>query len=137
MLTNGATFPTFKRTDSHTVRSRPTRKDGVVIYERLFRNGSFRELKIEKNPEESHDLAKITRNQIGWVLSVNRKYEQSVTTDERRKFTEVLGADKERCIVIKLLETPEETTTKMQCLTGEVAVRVKINVIVIFIWQLS
>ena len=27
---------TFKRTDSHTVRGRPTRKDGVVIYERLF-----------------------------------------------------------------------------------------------------
>lgn len=43
------------------------------------------------------------------------------------------------CIVIKLLETlaPEETTTKMQCLTGEVAVRVKINVITIFIWPLS
>ena len=37
MLTNGAMFSTFKRTDSHTVRGRPTRKDGVVIYERLFR----------------------------------------------------------------------------------------------------
>ena len=41
-------------TDSHTVRGRPTRKDEVVIYERIFRNGSFRELKIAK---ESHDLA--------------------------------------------------------------------------------
>ena len=30
------------------------------------------------------------------MLSANRKYEQSVTTDERRKFTEVLGADKEK-----------------------------------------
>ena len=49
MLTNGAMFSTFQRTDSHTVRGRPTRKDGVVIYERLvFRNVSFRELKIEK-----------------------------------------------------------------------------------------
>ena len=47
-ITNGAVFLTFKRTDSHTVRGRPTGKDGVVIYERLFRNGSFRELKIAK-----------------------------------------------------------------------------------------
>ena len=52
-LTNGAMFSTFKRTDSHTVHGRPTRKDGIVIYERLFRNVSFRELKIAKNPEES------------------------------------------------------------------------------------
>ena len=49
-ITNGAVFSTFKRTDSHTVRGRPTRKDGVVIYERLFRNGSVRELKIAKEP---------------------------------------------------------------------------------------
>ena len=49
-------FSMFKRTDSHTVRGRPTRKDGVVIYERLSRNLSFRELKrILKN----HELAKI------------------------------------------------------------------------------
>ena len=48
MLTNCAMFSTFKRTDSHAVRGRPTRKDGVVIYERLFRNLSFRELKIAK-----------------------------------------------------------------------------------------
>ena len=34
-------------------------------------------------------------------------------------------------MVIELLETSEETTTKMQCLTEEVAVRVKTNVIVI------
>ena len=48
MLTNGAMFSTFNRTDSNTVRGRPTRKYGVVIYERLFRNVSFRELKIAK-----------------------------------------------------------------------------------------
>ena len=33
MLSNGAIVSTFKRTDSHTVRCRPTRKDVVVIYE--------------------------------------------------------------------------------------------------------
>ena len=48
MLRDGAMFSTFTRTDSHTVRGRPTRKDGVVIYELLFRNVSFRELKIAK-----------------------------------------------------------------------------------------
>ena len=36
MLTNGAMFSTFKCTDSHTICGTPTRKDGVVIYERLF-----------------------------------------------------------------------------------------------------
>ena len=41
MLTNGAIFSTFKRTDSHTVRGKPTRKHGVVIYERIFRVKSF------------------------------------------------------------------------------------------------
>ena len=95
MSTNGAIFSTVKGTDSHTVRGRPTRKDGVVIYERIFRNGSFRELKIAK---ESHDLAKILleSNQKSNELSMNRKCEQSVTTDERRTFTKVLGADKDK-----------------------------------------
>ena len=95
MSTNGAIVSTFKRTDSHTVRGRPTRKDGVVIYERIFQNGSLRELKIAK---ESHDLAKILleSNQKSNELSTNRKCEQSVTTDERRTFTKVLGADKDK-----------------------------------------
>ena len=48
MLTNGAMFSTFKRAESHTVCGRPTRKDGIVIYEHLFRNVSFRDLKIAK-----------------------------------------------------------------------------------------
>ena len=84
--TNGAIFSTFKRTDSHT---------GVVIYERIFRKGSFRELKIAK---ESHDLAKILleSNQKSNELSMNRKCEQSVTTEERRTFTKVLGSDKDK-----------------------------------------
>ena len=55
MLTNGAMFSTFKSTDSHTVCCRPTRKDVLVIYERIFRNGPFRELKMAI---ESHDFAK-------------------------------------------------------------------------------
>ena len=93
--TNGAIFSTFKRTDLHTVRGRPTRKDGVVIYERMFRNRSFRELKIAK---ESHDLGKILpeSNQKSNELSMNRKCEQIVTTNERRTFTKVLGADKDK-----------------------------------------
>ena len=69
------------------------------------------------------------------MLSVNRTCEQSVTTDERR--TKVLGADKEKVHGDQILETSEETTTKMQCLTEEVAVRVKTNVIVILILPLS
>jgi len=47
MLTNGVIFSTFKHTDPDTVRGRSTLKDGVVN-ERLFRNGSFRGLKNEK-----------------------------------------------------------------------------------------
>ena len=35
--------------------------------------------------------------------------------------------------MINLLETTEETTTKMPCLTGKLAVRVKINVTVMII----
>ena len=69
------------------------------------------------------------------MLSVNRRCEQSVTTDERR--TKVLGADKEKVHGDRILETSEEITTKMQCLTEEVAVRVKTNVIVILILPLS
>ena len=56
MLRNGVMFSRFKRTDSHTVRGRPTRKGGVVIYERLFETGRSANSKYRKNPEESHDL---------------------------------------------------------------------------------
>ena len=64
-----------------------------------------------------------------------QKMEQSVATNGRRTFTKVLGADKGK---VHRDQTPEETTTKMQCLTGEVAVRVKTNVIVrdaMFDWR--
>ena len=65
------------------------------------------------------------------MLSVNRKCEQSVTTDERRTFTKVLGADKEKVHRDQTLGNTGGKTAKIQCLTGEVAVRVKTNVIVI------
>ena len=67
------------------------------------------------------------------MLSVNRKCEQSVTTNERR--TKVLGADKEKVHGDRTLGNigGNLTTTKIQCLTEEVAVRVKTNVIVILI----
>ena len=47
---------------------------------------------------ESHDLVKILlqSNQKSNELSTNRKCKQSVTTDERRTFTKVLGADKDK-----------------------------------------
>ena len=59
----------------HTVRGRPTLKDGLCN-ERIFRNGSFRELKIAK---ESNDLAKVSleSNQKSNELSENRKCGQS------------------------------------------------------------
>ena len=56
ILANGVIFSTLKHTDPHTVRGRTTLKDGLCN-ERIFRNGSFRELKIAK---ESNDLAKVS-----------------------------------------------------------------------------
>ena len=56
ILANGVIFSTLKHSDSHTVRGRPTLKDGLCN-ERIFRNGSFRELKIAK---ESNALAKVS-----------------------------------------------------------------------------
>ena len=59
MLTNCAMFSTFKRTDSHTVRGRPTRKDGVVIYERLFSKLVISRTQNSKRILKNHELAKI------------------------------------------------------------------------------
>ena len=56
ILANGVIFSTLKNTDLYTVRGRPTLKDGLCN-DRVFRNGSFRELKTVK---ESNDLAKVT-----------------------------------------------------------------------------
>ena len=60
ILANGVIFSTLKHTDPHTVRGRPTLKK-VLYNERIFRNGLFRELKIEK---ESNDLAKVSLESI-------------------------------------------------------------------------
>ena len=71
ILANGVIFSTLKHTDPHTVRGRPTLKDGSCN-ERIFRNGSFRELK--RIAKESNDLAKVSleSNQKSNELSVNR-----------------------------------------------------------------
>ena len=45
ILINGVIFSTLKHTDPHTFRGRSTQKAGVCN-EHIFRNGSFRELKI-------------------------------------------------------------------------------------------
>ena len=58
ILTNGVIFSTLKHTDPHTVRGRSTQKDGVCN-EHIFRNGSFRELKIAKESNNLADLAKV------------------------------------------------------------------------------
>ena len=75
ILANGVIFSTLKHTDPYTVRGRPTLQDGLRN-EHIFRNGSFRELKIAK---ESNDLAKVSleSNQKSNELSMNRKCGQS------------------------------------------------------------
>ena len=82
LKTNGVIFSTLKHTDPQTVRGRPTLKDGVCN-ERIFRNGSSRELKIAK---ESNDLANVSleSNQKSNELPVSRKCGQS----DRRAFAD-------------------------------------------------
>ena len=75
ILANGVIFSTLKHTDPYTVRGRPTLQDGLRN-EHIFRNGSFRELKIAK---ESNGLVKVSleSNQKSNELSMNRKCGQS------------------------------------------------------------
>ena len=75
ILANGVIFFTLKHTDPYTVRGRPTLQDGLRN-EHIFRNGSFRELKIAK---ESNGLVKVSleSNQKSNELSMNRKCGQS------------------------------------------------------------
>ena len=89
ILTNGVIFSTLKHTDPHTVRGRSTQKDGVCN-EHIFRNGSFRELKIAKESNDLADLAKVLPEsyQKSNEFSVNRKCGQNVATDDRRTFTD-------------------------------------------------
>ena len=99
ILTNGVIFSTLKHTDPHTVRGRSTQKDGVCNGH-IFRNGSFRELKIAKESNDLADLAKVVPEsyQKSNKFSVNRKNRQNVATDDRRTFTD---KDK-RCVIFKL-----------------------------------
>jgi len=87
-------FSMFKHTDPHTIRVRSTLKDGVVN-ERIFRYWSFHKLKVVK---EANDLAKVLLepNQKSNELSMNRKYGQRFTTDDRKMFMKVLGADEDK-----------------------------------------
>ena len=87
-IRNGVIFSTLKHTDPHTVRGRSTQKDGVRnAY--IFRNGSFRELKIAKESNDLPDLARVLPEsyQKSNEFSVNRKSRQNVATDDRRTFT--------------------------------------------------
>ena len=88
---NAVIFSKLKHTDAQAVRGRSTLKDGN---ERTIRNGSFRELKIAR---ESIDSAKVLpeSNQKWHSLSIIRKCGQLVTKDDKRTFTNVLGADKD------------------------------------------
>ena len=61
-----------------------------MCYEHIFRNGSFRELKIAKESNDLADLAKVLpeSHQKSNEFSVNRKCRQNVATDNRRTFTD-------------------------------------------------
>ena len=89
ILANSVIFSTLKHTDPHTVRGRSTQEDGVCN-EHIFRNGSFRELKIAKESNDLADLAKVLPEsyQKSSEFSVNRKCGQNVATDDRRTFTD-------------------------------------------------
>ena len=84
ILTNGVIFSTPKHTDPHTVRGRSTQKDGVCN-EHIFRNGSFRKLKMAEESNDLTDLAKVVPEsyQKSNELSVNRKNRQNVAIDDR------------------------------------------------------
>ena len=114
ILINDVIFSMLKHTDPHTVRGRSTQKAGVCN-EHIFRNGSFRELKIAcprlsvsendrkseratatgelkiaKKSNDLADLAKVLPESYpkSNEFSVNRKYGQNVDTDDRRTFTD-------------------------------------------------
>ena len=91
ILINGVIFSTLEHTDPHTVRGRSTQKDGECN-EHIFRNGSFRELKIAKESNDLADLAKVLPEsyQKSNEFSVNRKCGQNVAIDldDRRTFTD-------------------------------------------------
>ena len=91
ILKNGVIFSTLKHTDPHTVRGRSTQKDGMC-YEHIFRNGSFRELKMAKESNDLAYLAKVVpesyQKSNEFSCSVNSKNRQNVATDDRRTITD-------------------------------------------------
>ena len=89
ILTNGVIFSALKHTDPHTIRGRSTQKDGVCN-EHIFRNGSFRKLKIAKESNDLASFAKVVPEsyQKSNEFSVNRKCGQNVATDDRRTFSD-------------------------------------------------
>ena len=113
MLTNGVIFSTLKHTDPHTVRDRSTQKDGVCD-EHIFRNGSFRELKIAKESNDLADLARVLAEsyQKSNEFSVNTKCGQNVATDDRRTFT-----DKDKVRLIQTLGNGNKDA-KLDCESG-------------------
>ena len=82
----------------------------------------------------SNDLAKILlqSNQKSNELSMNRTCEQSVTTDERRTFTKVLGADKDKVHGDLTLGNTGGNKNKDAMFHWT-----RLNVIVILMWPLS
>ena len=78
-------FYTLKHTDPYTVHSRSTQKDGVCNGH-IFRNGTFRELKIVK---KSNDLA-----------DLQRSYQNHSRNQRRSQWTEKIDR--------MLLQTTEE-----------------------------
>ena len=132
ILTNVLIFSTLRHTDPNTVLGRSMQKDGVGNGH-IFRNGSFRELKIAKESNDLSDLVKVLPEsyQKSNEFSVNRKCRQNVATDDRRTFT-----DKDKVHRIQTLGN-DNKDAKLDCESA--LIRLKINVILIVIslryWQ--
>ena len=91
-------FSTLKHIDPHTIRGRSAQKDGVCN-EHIFRNGSFRELKIAEESNVLADLAKVlpesyqksnefsVNGNVDRTLLYRRQKHLLTYTDDRRTFT--------------------------------------------------
>ena len=91
--------------------------------ERIFRNWSFRELKIAKESNNLADLAMVLPEsyQKSNEFSVNRKCGQNVAADDRRTFT-----DKDKVRRVQTLGNDNK-----DAMAKVAFIRVRINVIVI------
>ena len=117
ILTNGVIFSMLKHTDPHTVRGRSTQKETGVCNEHIFRNGSFRELKIAKESNNLADLAKVLTEsyQKSNEFSVNRKCGQNVATIQTTE--EHLLSDKDKVCRIQTLGNNNKDAT-LDCKSG-------------------